>query len=716
MHHKRSINIILWNTTSVKTKILELHNFLLRHHIDIALITETWLTPTDTIRLQGYEIIRRDRPTSNGKTQGGGVLIAIHRDILSEDTIQPATTQLETVTITIKTKHKITIGAAYAPPATRTLRAELGEIINKRSIKYFLIGGDFNAKHQHWNNLRRNASGTTLKRHAEVGNYQIIHSPSYTYRQPNSLPSNLDIFLSNLPYPQKATTIDALSSNHLPVKLTLELDSEIRKPYKTHHTNCNQYRQICNTYKICTEIKTPETIDQQIEQLRKNISNAYHKATQKHTPQGNQQNSDQYLRDLITRRNRHRRKYQKTGNPVHKLFRNMLTAQIQKRLRQIKNQEWQEKLRKIKTTDHTLWQTYKLTGGAKTKIPVINDTQNGNTYYGDHQKAEAITENFAEIHDKAHKSTSPLDTQVEQSLRNEHASQQKALVSISPRLVQQLIKKLPNEKAPGPDKITTQQLKNLPMKSIVQLYYILKSCLQTSYFPDPWKVAKVLPVPKPGKSKSDLRNYRPISLLSHISKILERIIHTQLLTHLKQNQIIIPQQFGFREKHSCTQQLLRVTEHTIMELNKNRYTQLVLLDVEKAFDSVWHDALIYKLQKIETPEYIIRIIRSYLTNRRMYITVNGVNSLLKHIKAGVPQGSILGPTLYTIYTNDIPTSDKTNLAIYADDTAIYTSWKPRQATKHIQEHLNTIVEFFDRWKLRVNPHKTQAITTDEVYE
>ena len=218
----------------------------------------------------------------------------------------------------------------------------------------------------------------------------------------------------------------------------------------------------------------------------------------------------------------------------------------------------------------------------------------------------------------------------EEGLNRSHPPEQ---IQISPRLITHLIRKSPNRKAPGPDKITATQLKNLPSKTIVQIYYIFKACLQISYFPNAWKIAKVHPIPKPGKNKTVLQNYRPISLLSTLSKILEKIIlmgHTQLGKHLIQNNIIIPQQYGFREKHSCIHQVLRVAEYITIELNKNRYAQMALLDIEKAFDSVWHDVLIFKLRRIQAPRKIINIIRNYLNSRRFYVEIKGSKSSIRN--------------------------------------------------------------------------------------
>ena len=193
---KKPLCILLWNATSVRNKGKELHKLLNELDVDIAMITETWLTPTDAFALPGYTIVRKDRDIQTGKKKhAGGVLIAVHNRIQTEHTTQPKTTHIESVTATIKTTPPITIGAAYVSPANKITSSELDEITNKNATKYYLIGGDYNAKHQLWNNLNRNANGSTLRKHSDAERYQIIHSPTYTHRQPNRRPSNLDIFL-----------------------------------------------------------------------------------------------------------------------------------------------------------------------------------------------------------------------------------------------------------------------------------------------------------------------------------------------------------------------------------------------------------------------------------------------------------------------------------------------------------------------------------------
>jgi len=137
---------------------------------------------------------------------------------------------------------------------------------------------------------------------------------------------------------------------------------------------------------------------------------------------------------------------------------------------------------------------------------------------------------------------------------------------------------------------------------------------------------------------------------------------------------------------------------------------MILLDLQKAFDSIWHRGLLYKLHLIKIPDYIIRIMRSYLKDRKFIVSFNGAKSTSYNANAGVPQGSVLGPVLFNIYINDIPKSRKTGLAVYADNTAIYSSsWSTALLAYRLQTHVDDILQYFSDWKMSINPDKTEAI-------
>jgi hypothetical protein len=279
----------------------------------------------------------------------------------------------------------------------------------------------------------------------------------------------------------------------------------------------------------------------------------------------------------------------------------------------------------------------------------------------------------------------------------------------TPEEVIQTIKKLPNNKAPGEDEIPNIIIKNFSRKAVVQLHYIINAIFKLQHFPSHWKNAIVIPIPKTGK-KAEPGNFRPISLLNTLAKLTEKIIQIRLNRLDKKLKLTRDEQFGFRPGHDTSQQVARIVTDVTHNYNKNKVTVMALLDIQKAFDRVWVQGLTYKLIKLKLPPNFIKLIHSYLTNRTLQVKIENKMSDKKPIKAGVPQGSILGPKLFSIFINDLPTFPKTNLALYADDTAIYAhSFNAEVANRQVQIQVNLLEKFFQKWLIAVNPDKTETI-------
>lgn len=278
----------------------------------------------------------------------------------------------------------------------------------------------------------------------------------------------------------------------------------------------------------------------------------------------------------------------------------------------------------------------------------------------------------------------------------------------TPGAIQLQIRRLANKKAPGDDKIINAALKFLPKKGILTLTNIINGCLRHSYFPTAWKLATIITIPKPGKDPTDPVNHRPIALLSSISKIYERVILKILNSNIVGK--IRPEQHAFRQGHSTTSQIVNLIDNISMSLSANEHTAAVFLDVEKAFDTVWHDGLLHKMLLMNIPIHTIKIIESFLRNRTFKVRVEDKTSSIRIAKAGVPQGSCLSPTLFLIYTNDLPVHDKCNIALFADDTMFSSRDKNvNRARLQLQRQLVLAGDWFNKWKLKINPSKTVAV-------
>ena len=225
-------------------------------------------------------------------------------------------------------------------------------------------------------------------------------------------------------------------------------------------------------------------------------------------------------------------------------------------------------------------------------------------------------------------------------------------------------------------------------------------------FPELLKIAKIIPIFKSG-SKTDMNNYRPISLLPTISKIFEKLIHKRVSSFLKKFDLLYPDQYGFQSKKSTTDAILKFTDQCHDALNSRRSLISVYIDFSKAFDTVDHEILLKKLEKYGFRGCILGWFKSYLSGRKQYVELEGIKSTLQPIACGVPQGSVLGPLLFLVYINDMHRSCHLNIINFADDSTAYMTHDDINTAIPL---INLELEKLDEWvcanKLSLNTSKT----------
>ena len=284
------------------------------------------------------------------------------------------------------------------------------------------------------------------------------------------------------------------------------------------------------------------------------------------------------------------------------------------------------------------------------------------------------------------------------------------LYPTSPQEVENCINSLSNRKASGPYSLPINILKLLKTDISIPISNIINVSFSTGCFPSSLKISKVIPVFKKG-SPVEVSNYRPISLLSNIEKIIEKIMYSRLEDFLGKNNVICDRQFGFRKGFSTSHILLSITERIRQALDKGQFACGVFVDLQKAFDTVDHKILCHKLSHYGVRGVTNHWFESYLTDRRQFVSVSGEKSLLKDISHGVPQGSVLGPLLFLLYINDLHNAlNYSDVYLFADDTHILHINKSLDSlNKKLNIDLKLLCNWLNANKIALNSNKTELV-------
>ena len=276
--------------------------------------------------------------------------------------------------------------------------------------------------------------------------------------------------------------------------------------------------------------------------------------------------------------------------------------------------------------------------------------------------------------------------------------------------VNDLISILNPSKSVGPNSIPIKLLRIIGLSISPLLVLLVNQSFQSGIFPDKLKIAKVISLFKKGNPELP-SNYRPISLLPVFSKIFEKLMYRRLYKFLEIHKVLYSLQFGFQENHSIDHALVSLTEAIRNTLDNKRLGCGIFIDLQKAFDTVNHRILLSKMEHYGIRGCALEWFKSYLSNRKQYVFVNGSNSNLLPINCGVPQGSALGPLLFLTYINDLPNaSKKLTFYLFADDTNIYYESKDlSDLIRIVNKELRLVKKWLDSNKLSLNIDKTNYI-------
>ena len=705
-----------------RNKILELQTFAVNHRPDIIALNETWLKKSihnnEILPDTQYEIFRNDRtrkthpqdPDNPNKFRenGGGVLLAIRSDLDATTKRLSVSLGMEMIAVQISfpNNERIIVCTCYrvgtlGHPHLDTFTSYIRSLVSRRNPPKVYIVGDFNLPHADWSSSSSHIpiEQSFIDCFNDLSFNQFINSPTHISG------NKLDILLSNSDNSiENISILDPHSickSDHFPITFKIKKSFSRKKTPKRTVYNFKKAdwaamnRELCSLNWQFLSSYDPDTSWNILKTCLLNLAD-------RNIPKVRIKSEfqppwfDSELFSACREKDRCRQKFKESESLLDEL--KFVTSR--KNFKKLSSTKIRDNL--FNNDDPALitkkfWAHVKYQSNS-CRIPncVSYDNQ---LRFKPQDQAELFNKYFFD------QFSEPSLYDVDVSYVNDTDYD----IEFDHRIVRKLLSDINSNKAQGPDGIHGKILKNCAVGLAFPLTCIFKTSYNCGYIPQEWKMANVVPIFKKG-SKSEVKNYRPISLTCLVMKVFERIIKEKLLS-LTDN-LLDPRQHGFLEHKSCTTNMVSFCDSLALSLNENITNHVVYFDFAKAFDSVNHDILLYKLKNFYNVDGILlKFLCNYLKDRSQRVVIGSESSSILAVNSGVPQGSILGPLLFVLFINDLPSelSEDTDVVLYADDTKIWRKILSPSDCSSLQTDIDRLINWSSRNKMKFHPSKCKVL-------
>lgn len=714
---QNGIKCLYTNTDVLHNKLEEIQLVVDREKIELAAITETLPKTNQSCKpifiLPGYECL------SNNDGRGVALFIKEGTEYSRIEEYENIFSPAIVCNIKPRGVENFIITVIYRSPNSEEVEnTRLKELMTTICVKHrhdkIIIMGDFNCPEIDWKNDTCNKPDSHIASQflqCTQENYlnQIIESPTHFRGTQN--PTLIDLLLTN----EENFIINQGihppfgKSHHAVLTFTIDLNPTniINKPimkyqlYKGDYPKMRTHLSEVDWDEVMSEEKSLDDINDRLMGVLDTVTELF--IPKRYVNKNNSINRTFAAPEILLRALKLKKssfgRFKKfptdTNHEEYAKYRNIVNNEVKKAKRQKERTVAEE----AKTNPKALFQYISSKTKPKESIPNL-ERKDGSTTENDIQKVKVLSDYFKSVYTNEDTSLLPnFDKKTVNTLSNVNISE----VGITKALIN-----LNVNKSPGPDGVHPKILKECAEQLSYPLKRLFERTMEEGRIPKSWKTAEVRPIFKKGK-KSLPGNYRPVSLTSILCKICESFVRRDLYSHLVDNNLLSKSQFGFCQGRSCVSQLLVTLRDWMEDIDNNIPVDVAYMDFRKAFDSVPHQRLLIKLEGYGITGNLYSWIKDFLSNRNQFVSTSGTRSENVPVTSGVPQGSVLGPTLFIYFINDLPSVPYCNNKIFADDTKVYQAVRSLADQEILQKSINDMVDWSLIWLLLFNSEKCSIL-------